>query len=82
MNKEEELKILKNKFKELNELPYQTLFKLIILLENKSLSEVEEMDVQDLNFLDQVYYEYMESDLAGMISEDLKEMFEHQGGEW
>lgn len=66
---------IKEIVKQLNNYDYKELFASIVIYEQISyIQDVEDLTDNDIEFLEDVYYRFLHSEITGLINDDIKEM--------
>ena len=73
MNKDNIIKLVK----QFNEINYKDLFGALIVFEQLDyLYNLEDFNDKDVEFLEKIFNKFMDSDICGLLNEDLKELIE------
>lgn len=72
---------IKELVKILNNYDYKDVFASMIIFEEVSyLHDIEDLTKNDIDFLENLYYKFMKSEITGLINDDLKYMI-HENSE-
>lgn len=68
---------IKEIVKQLNNYDYKELFASIVIFEQIShIQDVEDITDDDIEFLEDLYYNFLHSEITGLINTDIKELIE------